>query len=95
MAAVRRLVIDVLKPHDPSSVQVARTVADLPGIDGVNVTLVETDREVQTLKLTIEGPDVDHEAVETTVDELGGSVHSVDQVVCGELVVEGVETPQD
>jgi hypothetical protein len=95
MAAVRRLVIDVLKPHDPSSVEIARTVADLGGVDGVNVTLVETDREVQTLKLTIEGSDVNHETIETTVEELGGSVHSIDQVVCGESVVEGVPTPQD
>ena len=37
----------------------------------------------------------DYEAVEATIDELGGNVHSIDQVACGDHLIEESETPQD
>ena len=95
MAHVRRLVLDVLKPHDPDVVTVAGSVADCEGVSGVNTVLVETDREVQNVKLTIEGDAVPVEVVHDTVEDLGGTVHSIDEAVCGEVVVEQSETPQD
>lgn len=92
---IRRLVLDVLKPHEPGSITFATAIADRSGVDGVNVALIETDREVQNLKLTIEGDAVDAAAIEETVEDLGGTVHSIDQVVCGDRVVEQTDTPQD
>ncbi|WP_265109864.1 DUF211 domain-containing protein [Halosolutus halophilus] len=93
--AIRRLVLDVMKPHEPDVLEFADVVADHEGVDGVNVVLIETDREVQNLKLTMEGSDVDATAVEEAIADLGGTVHSIDQVVCGERVVEQRDTPQD
>lgn len=95
MAPVRRLVVDLLKPHDPDIVRLTRHVADCDGVAGVNAALVETDREVQTLKLTIVGDDVAEQTVYDTIEGLGATVHSVDEVVCGEVVVEQSATPQD
>jgi hypothetical protein len=95
MAPIRRLVLDLLKPHRPTAIEFARDVSDLDGVAGANAVLVEVDEEVQNVKLTVEGEDVDFEAVEGVVDELGGSVHSIDQVACGERVIEESETPQD
>ncbi len=92
---IQRLVLDLLKPHEPGIVEFAETVAACDGVDGVNAVLVETDREVQNLKLTLEGDAIDARVVEETVEELGGTVHSIDEVVCGERVVEQSETPQD
>lgn len=94
MAPIKRLVIDILKPYEPSTIEFAQTVSWLEGVDGVNATLLETDNEVQNVKLTIEGSDIDHEEVQTEIEDLGGSVHSIDQIVCGEFVEE-IETPQD
>lgn len=79
MDPVRRLVLDLLKPYDPDVVTVADTVAKLDGVDGVNIVLVETDKEVQNVKMTVEGD----------------AIHSVDEVICGERVVEQSKTPQD
>ena len=93
--ATRRIVLDVLKPHEPELLGVAEAVADCSGVDSVNVVLVETDREVQSLKLTIEGEAIEADTVEETIEHIGGSIHSVDQVVCGERLVEQVDTPQD
>lgn len=95
MAPVLRIVLDILKPHEPSTLELAQRIADIDGVAGVNAVVVDVDREVETIKLTIEGDDVDYEAVESTVDTLGSTVHSIDQAVCGERLVEEIQTPQD
>ncbi|MFX0093292.1 MAG: DUF211 domain-containing protein, partial [Candidatus Hodarchaeota archaeon] len=53
MVKVRRIVLDVLKPHDPTILSLAKDLADLEGIDGVNISIFEMDREVENAKLTI------------------------------------------
>jgi hypothetical protein len=87
MAPVRRLVLDVLKPHDPPLVDFTGHVADVDGVDGVSTSLIELDREVQNVEVTLEGDALDVASIEATVEQLGGTVHSVDQVACGERVV--------
>jgi len=87
MATVRRLVLDVLKPHDPPLVDFTDRVAELDGVAGVSTSLIELDREVQNVEVTIEGDALDVASIEETVEQLGGTVHSVDQVACGERVV--------
>ena len=95
MTHVRRLVLDVLKPHDPDVVAFADTVAACEGVEGVNIVLVETDREVQNVKLTVEGDAIPVETVHDRVNDLSGTVHSIDEVACGERLIEESETPQD
>ena len=95
MPAVRRLVLDVLKPHDPDLVTLAREVSESDGVAGVNATLVETDRTVENVLLTIEGEDVPVAAVEDLVTDLGGTIHSVDEVAFGERLVQGRRPSRD
>lgn len=95
MVDIKRIVLDVMKPHDPSVLEFADSTASCPGVHGVNVVLLETDREVQNIKLTVEGERIDYEAVETSIEALGGTVHSIDEVACGEDLVEESETRQD
>ena len=95
MVAVRRLVIDVLKPHDPPLVEFARRVSEVDSVEGISASLIELDNEVQNVKLTLEGTDLDVESVEKAVERIGGTVHSVDEVACGERIVEDRQTFQD
>lgn len=95
MAPIRRLVMDMLKPHDPTIHEVASRLADDDGITAVNATLIETDRDVENIKLTIEGNAIDVPTVVDTIESLGATLHSVDEVVSGERIVEDVTTPQD
>jgi hypothetical protein len=92
---VKRLVIDVLKPHDPSTIEFARHVAETTDVDAVNATLLELDRKVKNIKLTLEGGAIEYDEIEAAVEDAGGSIHSIDQVVCGEYLVEDAPTPQD
>lgn len=95
MARVRRLVLDLLKPHDPDVVAFAAAASASDGVAGVNVVLVELDHEVQNVKMTLEGDSIPVDAVRETVEDLGGTVHSIDEVICGESIVEESRTPQD
>lgn len=95
MAQVKRLVLDLMKPYDPSTVEFAKAIAEADGVHGVNAMLIEVDEKVENVKLTVEGEDVNPDAVTEIIEGLGGSVHSVDQVVCGELLIEESRTQQD
>ena len=95
MAPVKRLVVDILKPHDPPLAEFTAHVADVGSVDGATASLIELDREVQNVKLTVAGDDLDVDATESEVEALGGTVHSVDQVSCGDRVVEDRPVPQD
>ncbi|THE66578.1 hypothetical protein D8Y22_00115 [Salinadaptatus halalkaliphilus] len=88
MAPVTRLVLDVLKPHDPSVVTFTRQLSDLEGIDGATATVIEVDESVKTLRVTIAGSDLDLESVRAEIEDLSASIHSVDQVACGSQIVE-------
>ena len=95
MAPVRRLVIDVLKPHDPPLLEFTDQVAETESVEAVTSSLIELDKEVQNIKLTFEGDNVNFEAIEAKIENLGGSVHSVDQVSSGEHIVADRRTLQD
>ncbi|HUL39124.1 MAG TPA: DUF211 domain-containing protein [Methanomassiliicoccales archaeon] len=95
MSDIRRLVLDVLKPHHPSIVELARRLSVLEGVSGVNCTLEEVDQETESIKITIEGNAIDVEALEQAISESGAAIHSVDSVSAGKKLVEEVETPQD
>jgi hypothetical protein len=79
-----RLVLDVLKPHSPTLPEFATKLSSMPGVDGVNVTLIEIDKDTETLKVTIEGQ-LDYGVIRSAIEEWGGVIHSVDEVVTGSL----------
>jgi hypothetical protein len=95
MAPLRRLVIDVLKPHEPTTLAFTQQVADADSVDSVNATIIELDKEVLNLRLTIEGDTIEADEIETIIEDAGGTIHSIDQVICGEGIIEDTPTPQD
>ncbi|MEM0022002.1 MAG: DUF211 domain-containing protein [Archaeoglobaceae archaeon] len=95
MSGIRRLVLDVLKPHEPSTTYFALKLSELEGIEGVNITLQEVDQETESVKITLVGMNLDYEEIKSTIEALGGVVHSIDEVVAGKKIVESVKTEQD
>ena len=95
MGKVLRLVLDVLKPHNPSIIQMAGELSELPGIEAVNISIYEMDTRVENAKITLEGSDIDFDLVQKVIGEIGGAVHSIDEVVAGRMIIEDAETPQD
>jgi len=95
MGNLRRLVLDVLKPLDPSIVDLVQVLAEVEGVDGTNISIYEIDRRVENAKITIEGHDLPFERIVDIIEENGGSVHSIDEVAAGRMLIEDVATPQD
>ena len=95
MGAIRRLVLDTLKPHNPSIIEMASQLSDMEGVSAVNISIYEVDRKVENAKITIEGSDISSSAVMDLIEELGGAVHSVDEVVAGDKIIDDAATLQD
>jgi hypothetical protein len=95
MSQIKRLVLDVLKPHEPTNVEVASAIGDLQDVDGVNLSLYEVDQQTENVKITVEGTNVDYNLVQQTIENLGGVVHSVDEIIAGKKIVEEEETLHD
>ena len=53
MSQVRRLVLDVLKPHQPTMLILADKLGDLEGVFGVDISLIEIDSKVENIKVTL------------------------------------------
>jgi hypothetical protein len=92
---LKRIVLDVLKPHHPSIVELSQRLSVLEGVSGVNISIVEVDQDTETVKITIEGNAFVYEDVDSAISEAGAVVHSVDSVSAGKRLVEEVETFQD
>lgn len=90
-----RIVLDILKPHEPNLPDFAKYLSEIGGVEGVNVTLMEIDKETENIKVTMQGTDLDFEEITKTIEQYGGSIHSIDEVVAGRTMVEEVTTPQD
>ena len=92
---IRRLILDVLKPHNPNVVELSQALSELEGIEGVNVVIYEIDQQVENAKVIIAGNSIDFETVKKKLEEMGATIHSVDEVAAGKRIVEEVRTPQD
>jgi hypothetical protein len=91
----KRLVLDVLKPHEPSNLILAKRLSELDNIDGVNVSLYEIDQNTENVKITIVGDDMSFEDIKMVIEELGAVIHSIDEIVAGKKLIETVKTEQD
>ena len=92
---IRRLVLDVLKPHKPSVVELSEALSHLQGVEGVNIIIYEIDQQVENAKVIIAGNSISFEDIKKKLEEMGSTIHSVDEVAAGKRIVEEVRTPQD
>ncbi len=88
MAPIKRVVLDVLKPHDPKIVHFTEQISEHENVTGVTSKLVEIEEDVRTIRVTIEGKDIDLDSIEQRITDLSGSIHSIDEVSCGKEIVE-------
>jgi hypothetical protein len=79
MVLVKRLVLDVLKPHHPSVLELGRLLAE-QGEHLVRLTVLEMDDRTETLQVVIEGPDINFDRIQVAITEFGASLHSIDEV---------------
>lgn len=80
MTKTRRLVLDILKPHQPNALDFASTLAELGPDYCVKLTVTEVDKKTESTIVTIIGTDIKFEDIKAAVEKMGASVHSIDEV---------------
>jgi len=73
--------LDVLKLRDPPLPEFASTLCSLPNVEDVKVSLVEIDQNTESVKVTIEGRNIDLDNVQKIMKNHGAVIHSIDEVV--------------
>lgn len=80
MVHITRVVLDVLKPHNPNALDFTTAIAEkVPGCK-IKLTVAAMDEKTETVLLMIEGENVLFHLVSEVISSLGGSIHSIDEV---------------
>ncbi|ABI72139.1 DUF211 domain-containing protein [Shewanella frigidimarina] len=80
MVNVKRIVLDVLKPHQPNALDFARTIAET-GVDyRVKLIVLEIDENTETVQIQLFGSEIDFNTIQSAITNMGGSLHSIDEV---------------
>jgi len=80
MVAVKRLNLDVLKPHAPNALEFAKHLASVGDDYAIQLVVLEVDEKTETLNIVITGSDIDFSAIVQAIQEMGASLHSIDEV---------------
>ena len=84
---VKRIVLDVLKLREPSLPELATRLSSMKGVEGVNISLVEMDQNTESVKIAIEGDNININHVQEMLKDNGAVIHSIDEVVVGKKLV--------
>jgi hypothetical protein len=87
---IRRIVLDVLKPHSPRLTDLALMLSRDERVNGLNISLKEVDQNTESITITLEGDDLSYDSIKEVLEQAGAVIHSIDQVVAGRRFVEEV-----
>ncbi len=89
---IRRLALDVDKAiTTPSLIELAAAISACQGVEGFNITVSGIDIETVGMDVTIEGQYLDYDELAKAMQQTGAMVHSIDQIICGQRIVERVK----
>ena len=92
---LRRIVLDVLKPYEPTIIELSYKLSSVKNVEGVNIVTYEIDKEVENVKITIEGKGFDFKKISKILEYFGAAIHSIDEVATGEKLVEEASIPSE
>jgi hypothetical protein len=80
MVVVKRIVLDVLKPHQPNVLEFSQAIAKVGFDYQVHLTVLEVDEHTETIIIEILSSSIDFDAIQAAIKKFGGSLHSIDEV---------------
>jgi len=80
MSSVKRIVLDVLKPHKPNALHFAQELADQGRDYRIKIKVTEVDKKTESTIVSVEGESIDFDRIVDTISRLGGAIHSIDEV---------------
>lgn len=88
---LRRVLLDIDKARSrPEMIEVAAAIQGVAGVQAVNITVQEIDVETVGMEVTVVGEYIDYNALIAAVNDTGAVVHSTDELVVGDYIVEHV-----
>lgn len=91
---IKLLILDILKPHSPSIIEYAKRIGGMKNVSGVNVAVDEIDERTETIKLIVRGNKINYEDLLDVIRDLGGTVHSIDEVSAGKKAIRDSNPPK-
>lgn len=82
-APVKVIVVDVLKPYEPSILDLGRAICANKSVTNANISVYANDEKTENVKIIIDGKDIDYNAVKKIIERHGAVIHSLDKVVLG------------
>lgn len=80
MVKVKKIVLDVLKPHQPNALEFSEGIAKVGADYRVHLIVLEVDKKTETIQIDVEGSAIDFTAIQDAIKSMGGSLHSIDEV---------------
>jgi uncharacterized protein len=88
---IRRLLLDVDKAiQQPEIVGIAKAIDVVPGVEALNITVTEIDIQTVGMDVTVEGNDIDLDALVRAIESTGAVVNSIDELVAGDRLIERI-----
>lgn len=88
---IRRLLLDVDKAiQQPEIVDIAKAIDVAPGVEALNITVTEIDVQTVGMDVTVEGNDIDLDALIRAIESTGAVVNSIDELVAGDRLIERI-----
>jgi hypothetical protein len=77
---IKRVVLDVLKPHQPNALDFSKAIAKVGADYHVWLTVLEVDENTESVQVEIRSQAIDFVAVQAAICDMGASIHSIDEV---------------
>ncbi|MBU4267129.1 MAG: DUF211 domain-containing protein [Candidatus Altiarchaeales archaeon] len=91
-APVKIINLDVLKPHKPNIIEFGKAIETEKSVKAVNISVYAIDEKTESIKLVLEGTNLDFESIKKIIDDFGAVVHSIDKAVIGKKEI--IEFPE-
>jgi hypothetical protein len=92
---VRILVLDVLKPHKPNILDFGKRICAEKSIEAATISVYAVDEKTESLKIVLEGRDIDFDKIKDILEDQGGVIHSMDKIVLGRKTLSETLNPSE
>lgn len=80
-APVKIINLDILKPHKPDIIEFGKAIEKEKSVEAVNLSVYAIDEKTESVKLVIEGKNLNFDNIRRIIEDFGAVVHSIDKVV--------------
>lgn len=80
MVNIKKIILDVLKPHQPNVLEFSQAIARTGSDYRVHLIVLEMDENTESIQIEISGSAIDFDVVQKAISDMGGSLHSIDEV---------------